>query len=128
MLAQLAKEPEARMASRTAILSAVALCMCSLASATGRAQEPLRDAPLPTYDATEFTPDRFTVIERLWVESWRTAFWLPTHKDSSAAVAELTAEAQKIGAHALTDVVCLNDRHAWISPGYFCYGLAVKLK
>jgi len=68
------------------------------------------------------------VVKRLWVESWRTAFGVSAHRESSAAIAELSAEAVKLGADALTDVVCLDDRRAWFGAGYFCYGLAVKLR
>lgn len=116
------------MKSRGVIHSAVIVVLSSLAIAQAFAQEPLTRAPLRTFDATELTPDRYTVVKRLWVESWSSAFWVSTHKDSSAALAELSAEAVKLGADALTDVVCLNDRRAWFEPGYFCYGLAIKLR
>ncbi len=116
------------MKTRGAIHAAVVTVLSSLAFANAVAQEPLRQAPLRTYDATELTPDRYTVIKHLWVESWGTAFGVSTHKESSAAIAELSAEAVKLGADALTNVSCLNDQRAWFERGYFCYGLAVKLK
>jgi hypothetical protein len=92
------------------------------------AQEPLRQAPLRTFDATQLTPDRYTVVGRLWVDSWRTAFDVPVHPESSAALTQLSDEAVRLGADALTNVVCLNDDRAWFKRGYFCYALAVKLK
>ena len=116
------------MKSWRAIRSAVVIALGSLAFVNAVAQEPLQQAPLRTYDATELTPDRYTVIKHLWVESWGTAFGVSTHRESSAAIAELSAEAVKLGADALTNVVCLNDQRAWFERGYFCYGLAVKLR
>jgi hypothetical protein len=95
--------------------------------ASGTAQEPLRQAPLPTFDATQLSPDRYTVVGRLWVDSWRTAFDVPMHADSSAALAQLSDEATRRGADALTNVVCLNDERGY-KTGYFCYALAVKLR
>ena len=115
------------MKSRGVIQAALGIVLAA-AACPGGAQEPLREAPLPTFDATQLTPDRYTVIRRLWVDSWRTAFDVPTHAESSAALAQLTAEAVKAGADALTNVVCLNDERAWFRAGYLCYALAVKLK
>ena len=115
------------MKSRGAIRAALGVVLAG-AACSGGAQEPLRQAPLPTFDATQLTPDRYTVIRRLWVDSWRTAFDVPTHGESGAALAQLTDEAVKAGADALTNVVCLNDERGWFRRGYFCYALAVKVK
>ena len=110
-----------------AVRTILGLALAAAACSAG-AQEVLRQAPLPTFDATQLTPDRYTVIRRLWVDSWRTVFDVPTHGDSSAALAQLSDEAVKAGADALTNVICLNDEKAWFRRGYSCYALAVKLK
>ena len=102
--------------------------LCCAAAAGAQAQQPARDAPVRVFDATELTPDRYTIIKRLWVESWRSAFWVPSHDDSGAAIAALTAEAARLGADAVTNLACLNDSRAWVARGYFCYGLAIKLR
>ena len=102
--------------------------LCSLSAAGAGAQDALRTAPLRVFDATQLMPDRYTVIRRLWVESVRSAFWIPTHDDSGAAIAALTAEAASLGADGVTNLVCLNDRRAWLGRGYFCYGAAIKLR
>ena len=116
------------MNARGAIQAVIGIVLAATPCANAIAQEPLRQAPLRTFDATQITPDRYTVIARLWVDSWRTAFDVPAHAESSAALAQLSDEAVKRGADALTNVVCLNDERAWHKGGYFCYGLAVKLK
>ena len=116
------------MNTRGAIQGALGIALVAAGCASALAQEPLRGAPLRTFDATQLPPDRYTVIKRLWVESWRTAFDGPAHPESSAALAQLSEEAVKVGADALTNVFCLNDDRAWFRRGYFCYALAVKLK
>jgi len=113
---------------RKPLCSLAALMLCMAVALNAAAQEPVRGAPLRVFDATELTPDRYTVIKRIWVENWRSAFWLPAHNDSSAAIAALTAEAARSGADAVTHLICLNDQRAWLDRGYLCYGLAVKLK
>ena len=112
------------MTSRTLACAALA---ANLLVANAMAQGPAPQAPLRVFDATELTPDRYTVIKRIWVESWRSAFWIPAHRDSAAAIAALSAEAARLGADAVTNLVCLDDNRAWLDRGYFCYGLAVKL-
>ena len=107
---------------------ALASMLCLSAANGAGAQEAARTAPLRVFDATQLTPDRYTVIRRLWVEAGRSAFWIPAHDDSSAAIAALTAEAASLGADAVTNLVCLNDQRAWLSRGYFCYGMAIKLR
>ena len=113
---------------RCAIQTILGTVLVAAAWTAALAQEPLRQAPLRTFDATQLTPDRYTVVRRLWVDSWRTAFDVPAHPESSAALAQLSDEAVRLGADALTNVVCLNDDRAWFQPGYFCYALAVKLR
>ena len=113
---------------RKRFCSLAALMLCVAAAVNAAAQEPVRSAPLRVYDPTELTPDRYTVIKRIWVENWRSAFWIPAHNDSSTAIAALTQEAARVGADAVTHLHCVNDAGAWLDRGYFCYGLAVKLK
>ena len=102
--------------------------LLAAACAAATAGTALAGAPLRTFDATQLTPDRYTIVRRVWVDSPRSAFFVPWHEDSAAALAELSAEAAEAGADALTNVVCLADRRAKFQPGYFCYGLAIRLK
>ena len=55
-------------------------------------------APVKVFDATQLTQDRYTVVTRIWTQSWRSAFWVPEY-----------------------------DKDGW-GAGYFCYGLAIQLK
>ena len=116
------------MKSRRTIRAVLGIALAVTAGTTAVAQEPPDQAPLRTFDATQLTPDRYTVIRRIWVDSWRTAFDVPARPESSAALAQLSDEAVKAGADALTNVICLNDGRAGDKGNYFCYGLAVKLK
>ena len=102
--------------------------MCALVAASAWAQQPAGGAAVRVFDATELTPDRYTIVKRLWVGSWRSSLWVPSHRDSGAAIAALTSEAARLGADAIINLACLNDQRAWLDRGYFCYGLAIKLK
>jgi uncharacterized protein YbjQ (UPF0145 family) len=84
-------------------------------------------APIRVFDAGELTLARYTVLKRLWTGSWRSAFVVPAHDDASAAIAALTTEAASVGADGIVNLHCMNDSGGWPS-GYFCYGLAIKLR
>lgn len=81
------------------------------------------------YEPGILTRDRYEIVTRLWVESWRSAFHVPSHADRPAAIAGLKAEAARLGANALTNVACLaDDSPLWGSGPHFCYALAIKVK
>ena len=103
----------------------VALTLAAaLTSAAGAAPEDVR-----IYEPGNLTRDRYDVVTRLWVESWRSAFHVPGHSDQAAAIAELRAEAARLGANALTNVACLvDDSPPWGRGPHFCYALAIKVK
>jgi hypothetical protein len=109
--------------SVTHVLVAVAIAVAP--SLTGAAEA---GAPR-VYQVGEITPDRYTVMERIWVESPLSAFWIPTHADQRAAIDAVLSGAARIGADGVVNLHCLNDRGG-LPPlaGHFCYANAIKLK
>jgi len=83
-------------------------------------------AQVKVFDATQLTLDRYTVVTRVWTQSWRSAFRVPTHGEVADAIGALTSKAADAGANGVINLHCLNDT-GWFG-GYFCYGLAIKLK
>jgi hypothetical protein len=104
------------------ILSGAALAAGAIPALAGEADPPVR-----IFDTGELTLDRYTVIERLWTGTWRAAFWIPAHRDASSAIDALTAQAADLGADGVINLHCVNDAGG-ISRGYYCYGLAIRLK
>lgn len=104
------------------ILSVSAAAAYSAPAAEGR-------APVRVIEPGELTLLSYTVIQRLWTGTWSSAFWTSTYDTSDAAITMLTREAEKLGADAVTDLSCFRDSGSWFSPeGYFCSGLAIKLR
>ena len=104
----------------TILLSAT---LSAMAASMGCAQNPA----VRIYDTGELTLDRYTVVERLWTGTWRASFWVPTYDDPSSAIAALTSKAADLGADGVVNLHCVNDSGGW-GGGYYCYGLAIKLK
>jgi hypothetical protein len=98
------------------------------ASPTSIAQTAVTD-PVPVYDSTQIALGRYTVVKRLWVEGWRSAFWVPAYRDEAGARRALLNEAANLGADAVINLHCLGRTDALFNPsGYYCYGNAIKLR
>ena len=107
------------------LVAAVALsCAFCVAGGSALAADA---ASVKVFDATELALDRYTVVKRIWTQTWRSAFWVSSYDNASDAIAALTSKAADEGANGVIDLNCLNDTGGWVS-GYFCYGLAIKLK
>lgn len=83
-------------------------------------------AAVTIYDATQLSYDRYRVVKRLWVDSWRTAIGVPHEATREAAVQALVDAAEGVGADGLVNVHCVGGT-ASLSD-YYCYGNAVKVK
>ena len=79
------------------------------------------------YDATQLTLDRYSVVKRIWTQTWHASFWVSEYDERADAIAALTDKAADAGADGVIDLHCLKDAGGW-GGGYFCYGLAIKLK
>jgi uncharacterized protein YbjQ (UPF0145 family) len=110
---------------KRSIVAALALsCAFCVAGGSALAADAAR---IKVFDATELPLDRYTVVKRIWTQTWRSAFWVSNYDDASNAIAALTSKAADEGANGVINLHCLNDTGGW-GGGYFCYGLAIKLK
>jgi len=80
------------------------------------------------YDATQLNYDRYEVIERLWVDSWRTAVYMPQAATREAAVADLVKAAERLDADGLVNVYCPTPHRGDAADSHYCYGYAIRLK
>jgi hypothetical protein len=120
---------------RSSLLAAiVAGSLSALCAGAGLAQgngEP--PAPqLKTYGFGEIGMGRYEVVARLWGDSWRSAFWVPTFPTQEQAIAALRTEAARRGADGLLNVSC-RDQGPWswsssAEPAFLCYGIAIRLR
>ena len=83
-------------------------------------------AAVTVYDATQISYDRYRVIKRLWVDSWRTVIGVPHEATREAALQSLVQAAEGLGADGLVNVYCVGGTPSLSS--YYCYGNAIKVK
>ena len=99
------------------------------ALAGGAAAAQTSDAAVPIYDSTQVAFDRYTVVRRLGITGWESAFRIRGHADLESAQRALTSEAARFGADGVVNLICFDQTDRIFRPaGYFCYGNAIKLK
>ena len=105
--------------------------------AGGCASPSRNDAGTPAADVRVYGPsqlarNQYESVRYLWVDTWRSAFWLPRAASEAAGIADLQAEAARLGANGLINVACIDQRQtaAGISsnPSFVCYGHAIRVR
>ena len=108
------------MNSRTAALAlAVALSACATT----------KSADVKIYGPAELMQGQYETVARIWVDSWRTATWVPTYSSRDDGVAALKDKAASLDANGLTNVACYGDSGLFGgSDAYTCYAKAIKVR
>jgi hypothetical protein len=117
--------------SLSALVSVAMSLLCACAS-TPQGDVERRPAEVKLYSMGQLADNRYEVVSRLWVDSWRSAFRIPTYPSEDEAIASLQAEAARLGADGLVNVSCLDQGRSTKSqnaePTVLCYGIAVRVK
>ena len=86
-------------------------------------------ADLPVYDATQVAYNNYTIIKRIWVDDWKTAFWVGGESSVEAARQAVIDRAAKAGADAIVNLTCLSRTDRVVNTaGFYCYADAIKKK
>jgi len=122
-----------RGSSRHLASGAVALCvLCACAGAPRGGADSRPAADIRVYEPEQLVQDQYEIVRYLWVDSWRTAFWLPSESSEAGGIATLQAEAARLGANGLINVSCRDQGHYFWSrsrePAILCYGNAIRVR
>jgi hypothetical protein len=104
----------------------IAATLLSMAGVNAKAQDRAGAPAFRVYDATELALQRYTVVKRLWTGTWRSSFWVSSYDDAPAALKALTDKAADLEADGVTNVHCVSEAAG--AGGFFCYGLAIKIR
>jgi hypothetical protein len=120
-----------RRSSRFSALVAVAVCVLSGCAGAPQTGVKMQAAEIKVYEPEQLTQGQYELVRYLWVDSWRTAFWLPNASTETEGIALLQAEAARLGANGLINVSCLDQGHFMWSrsrePAILCYGNAIRV-
>jgi hypothetical protein len=120
------------LSSQLSALVAVAVCGLSGCASVPQSDVERRPPEVKVYDLGQLPANRYEVVSRIWVDSWRTAFWPPTYPSQDEAITSLKDEAARVGADGLVNVICLDQgRSRWFmspEPAVLCYGNAIRVR
>jgi uncharacterized protein YbjQ (UPF0145 family) len=118
--------------SRFSTLVAVAAYVLSGCASSPQNGGEGRATEVKIYESAQLAQDQYELVRYLPVDSWRTAFWLPTYSSQAEGIASLQAEATRLGANGLIDVSCLDQRSSiwpWNREhAVLCYGNAIRVR
>ena len=117
------------------LLAPVAVAMLAISGCASVPQADIdkRAAEMKVYTMDQFVTNKYDIVNRLWPDSWRSAFVVPVYPTQSEAMIALRAEAARLGADGLVNVNCLDEaRQRWFPnpdpPAILCYGIAVRFR
>ena len=100
-----------------------------VAVGTSAIAQPPGTGTVPIYDSTQIALDRYTVVRRLGITGWESAFRIRGHGDVETAQRAVLAEAARVGAHGVINLICFDKTDRIFNPaGYFCYGNAIRIR
>jgi hypothetical protein len=80
------------------------------------------------YDATQLALGSYTVVERVGMHGWRSAFGVPGHASEEAARNAVLARATQAGADGVINLKCMSQTDGVFRPsGYYCYANAIRV-
>jgi len=88
-------------------------------------------APIMDYEPGTIAPGEYTVIDRLWVARWRSAFDVPAYDNEDSARRALLDAAADRGGDGVVNLYCLASAGIGAGVtlgGHYCYGNVIKLK
>jgi hypothetical protein len=110
---------EKRIASLIALASITLLSAC----ATTKSED------VKIYSPAELRQGEYERVAWLWVQSRRTALWVPTYSSREDGIAALRDKAASFDANGLTNVDCYGDSGLFGgSLAYTCYGKAIRVR
>jgi hypothetical protein len=110
-------------------LPLVAAVVTFTVSVSVSAADAVSKTPIKVYEPGALAPSAYTVIDRLWVSKWRTAFDVPRYPDAESAIRAFLNDAERMGGDGVVNMHCMQSAGVvarW--GGHYCYGSVIKLK
>ncbi len=110
------------MSNRIACLAALA-AMLSACASTSKSED------VKIYSPAELEQGSYETVARIWMDSSRTAWWVPTYASRGKGIEALKDKAASLDANGLINVDCYGDSGLFGgSDAYTCYGKAIKVR
>lgn len=118
--------------SPLSLLIAVAATLSSGCATTPHGDTGKPSKTVQVYESDPYLGKGYDIVGRLWADSTRSRFRVPTYPSRDAAIAAMQAEAAILNADALISVGCLDQRVSALAqggePAFVCYGVAIQMR
>jgi hypothetical protein len=112
------------------VAAAMLLALASGCASSGPTVKGNKVAPadVHVYESTDLLRTQYTLVQHVWIDSWRTNLTYPTFRSEADGVDAMKRIASDSGANALIHVICLDGRTGSASgPVLYCYGDAIRV-
>jgi len=106
---------------------------CLVIVAGCASKQPVKGAKVPpseikVYQTPDLLQSQYTLIEHVWIDSWRTNVTFPTFKSESDGMDAMKRAASDAGANGLINAICLDGRpKPSDKPELYCYADAIRV-
>jgi len=89
----------------------------------------LKAGDVKVYTPAQLRQGEYETVKRLWAETWRPPFWVPSYSSPKDGIAALQDKAAALGANGLINVDCYGDKGLFSvgSESFVCYGKAIRV-
>lgn len=107
---------------------AVLLVCVALGGCAGSGKRPAASvaaSQVQVYNTTQLVPSQYTVVQRLWIDGWRSNLTYPTYRSVENGIEAMREKAADAGANGLLNVMCM-DATGYSKGRLLCYGDAIR--
>ncbi len=121
-----------RVHPRIRILGCIAVALSLVAAGGCASKAPPKSKVAPSEVKVYQTPDllmsQYTLIEHVWIDSWRTNFTFPTFDKEADGMDAMKRVASDAGANALINAICIDGRSKPSDKAeLYCYADAIRV-
>ena len=109
---------------------AVALSLVAAGGCASKAPPKSKVAPseVKVYQTPDLLMSQYTLVEHVWVDSWRTNFTFPTFDKEADGMDAMKRVASDAGANALINAICVDGRSKPSDKAVlYCYADAIHV-
>ena len=110
---------------------AVALSLIAVAGCASKAPPPkskVAPSEVKVYQTPDLLMSQYTLIEHVWIDSWRTNFTFPTFDTEADGMDAMKRVASDAGANALINAICIDGRPKPSDKAVlYCYADAIRV-
>jgi len=124
---------EPRVNPRTRILGCVVvasflIAVCGCASKAPPPKSKVAPSEVKVYQTPDLLMSQYTLIEHVWIDSWRTNFTFPTFNTEADGMDAMKRVASDAGANALINAICIDGRPKPSDKAVlYCYADAIRV-